>query len=83
MSVLSDWLGQQQERAPPSIYFSESKLQTWSSLTDFLEDTLKSVRKQLSPLFEGLQKTISGRMIGKNCRYFCCRRLMKFVSYPE
>nr|XP_019588337.1 PREDICTED: epithelial cell-transforming sequence 2 oncogene-like isoform X1 [Rhinolophus sinicus]XP_019588338.1 PREDICTED: epithelial cell-transforming sequence 2 oncogene-like isoform X1 [Rhinolophus sinicus]XP_019588339.1 PREDICTED: epithelial cell-transforming sequence 2 oncogene-like isoform X1 [Rhinolophus sinicus]XP_019588340.1 PREDICTED: epithelial cell-transforming sequence 2 oncogene-like isoform X1 [Rhinolophus sinicus] len=63
--ILSDWLGQQQERAPPSIYFSESKLQTWSSLTDFLEDTLKSVRKQLSPLFKGLQKTISGRMIGQ------------------
>ncbi|KAM5285329.1 epithelial cell-transforming sequence 2 oncogene-like isoform 1-T6 [Hipposideros larvatus] len=63
--ILSDWLGQRQERGPPSIYFSESKLQTWSSLTDFLEDTLKSVRKQLSPIFRGLQKTISGRMIGQ------------------
>ncbi|XP_027407493.1 epithelial cell-transforming sequence 2 oncogene-like isoform X2 [Bos indicus x Bos taurus] len=64
-SVLSDWLGRQWETAPPSIYFSESKLQTWSSLTDFLEDTLKSVRKQLSPLFKELQKNISGRMIGQ------------------
>ncbi|KAF5920081.1 hypothetical protein HPG69_014449 [Diceros bicornis minor] len=63
--VLSDWLGRQWERAPPSIYFSESKLQMWSSLTDFLEDTLKSVRKQLSPLFKELQKNISGRMIGQ------------------
>nr|XP_025150792.1 epithelial cell-transforming sequence 2 oncogene-like isoform X2 [Bubalus bubalis] len=64
-SVLSDWLGPQWETAPPSIYFSESKLQTWTSLTDFLEDTLKSVRKQLSPLFKELQKNISGRMIGQ------------------
>ncbi|XP_060046359.1 epithelial cell-transforming sequence 2 oncogene-like [Erinaceus europaeus] len=63
--ILSDWLGQQWERAPPSIYFSESKLLTWSSFTDFLEDTLKSVRKQLSPLFKELRKNISGRMIGQ------------------
>ncbi|XP_035880674.1 epithelial cell-transforming sequence 2 oncogene-like [Phyllostomus discolor] len=63
--ILSNWLGPPQGRAPPSIYFSESKLQTWSSLTDFLEDTLKSVRKQLSPLFKELQKNISGRMIGQ------------------
>ena len=65
MSVLSDWLGRPWERAPPSIYFSEAKLQAWSNLTDFLEDTLKSVRKQLSPLFKDLKKNISGRMIGK------------------
>ncbi|XP_070352446.1 epithelial cell-transforming sequence 2 oncogene-like isoform X4 [Equus asinus] len=63
--ILSDWLGRPWERAPPSIYFSESKLQVWSSLTDFLEDTLKSARKQLSPLFKELQKNISGRMIGQ------------------
>ncbi|KAM9060665.1 LOW QUALITY PROTEIN: epithelial cell-transforming sequence 2 oncogene-like [Megaptera novaeangliae] len=63
--ILSDWLGRQWERAPPSTYFSESKPQTWSSLTDFLEDTLKSVRKQLSPVFKELQKNISGRMTGQ------------------
>uniref|UniRef100_A0A8C6FFJ1 Epithelial cell transforming 2 like n=1 Tax=Moschus moschiferus TaxID=68415 RepID=A0A8C6FFJ1_MOSMO len=63
--LLSDWLGRQWDTVPPSIYFSESKLQTWSSLTDFLEDTLKAVRKQLSPLFKELQKNISGRMIGQ------------------
>ncbi|XP_036993583.2 epithelial cell-transforming sequence 2 oncogene-like [Artibeus jamaicensis] len=63
--VLSDWLGPPQGRTPPSIYFSESKLQTWASFTDFLEDTLKSVRKQLSPLFKELQKNVSGRMIGQ------------------
>uniref|UniRef100_A0A8D1AFR8 DH domain-containing protein n=1 Tax=Sus scrofa TaxID=9823 RepID=A0A8D1AFR8_PIG len=63
--ILSDWLGRPWERAPPSIYFSEAKLQAWSNLTDFLEDTLKSVRKQLSPLFKDLKKNISGRMIGQ------------------
>ncbi|XP_004674185.2 PREDICTED: epithelial cell-transforming sequence 2 oncogene-like [Condylura cristata] len=63
--ILSDWLGQQQETAPPTLYFSQSKLQTWASFMDFLEDTLKSVRKQLSPLFKELRKNISGRMIGQ------------------
>ncbi|KAM9234366.1 epithelial cell-transforming sequence 2 oncogene-like isoform 2-T2 [Dugong dugon] len=63
--ILSDWLGQQWKKSPPSIYFTESKLQTWSSLTDFLEDTLKLVRRQFSPLFKQLQKNISGRMIGQ------------------
>lgn len=80
MSVLSDWLGRRWERAPPSTYFSESKLQTWSSLTDFLEDTLKSVRQQLSPLFKELQKNVSGRMTGKNSCYFCCNLILKLVN---
>ncbi|XP_054577680.1 epithelial cell-transforming sequence 2 oncogene-like [Eptesicus fuscus] len=63
--ILSDWLGPQQDRAPPSIYLSESKLRTWCSLTDFLEDTLKAVRKQFRPLLRELQKNVSGRVIGQ------------------
>uniref|UniRef100_A0A140LHP3 Epithelial cell transforming sequence 2 oncogene-like n=1 Tax=Mus musculus TaxID=10090 RepID=A0A140LHP3_MOUSE len=63
--ILSDWLGPHQDRTPLSNYFSESKLQAWSSFTEFLEDTLKSVRKTLNPLFKNLQKSISGRMIGQ------------------
>ncbi|XP_044103725.1 epithelial cell-transforming sequence 2 oncogene-like [Neovison vison] len=63
--ILGDWLGRPWERDTCSIYFRESKLQMWSSLTDFLEDTLKSVRKQLSPLFKELQKNISARIIGQ------------------
>ncbi|XP_021030181.1 epithelial cell-transforming sequence 2 oncogene-like [Mus caroli] len=63
--ILSDWLGPHRDRTPPSNYFSESKLQAWSSFTEFLEDTLKSVRKTLNPLFKNLQKSISGRMIGQ------------------
>ncbi|MEJ1275328.1 epithelial cell transforming sequence 2 oncogene-like [Cricetulus griseus] len=43
----------------------ESKLQAWTSFTDSLEDTLKSVRKELHPLFKNLQKSISGRIIGQ------------------
>ncbi|XP_031523254.1 epithelial cell-transforming sequence 2 oncogene-like isoform X2 [Papio anubis] len=64
-SVLSDWLGSQWGKAPYAIYFCEAKLQTWSSFADFLEETLKTVRKQLYPLFKELQKSISGRMIGQ------------------
>uniref|UniRef100_A0A8C2MV46 Epithelial cell transforming sequence 2 oncogene-like n=1 Tax=Cricetulus griseus TaxID=10029 RepID=A0A8C2MV46_CRIGR len=63
--ILSDWLGPQQDRPSPSDYFSESKLQAWTSFTDSLEDTLKSVRKELHPLFKNLQKSISGRIIGQ------------------
>lgn len=83
MSVLSEWLGRPWERAPCSIYFSDSKLQTWASLTDFLEDTLKSVRKQLSPLFKDLQKNVSARIIGKNSCCFCCRFITKVVLFLE
>uniref|UniRef100_I3N548 Epithelial cell transforming 2 like n=1 Tax=Ictidomys tridecemlineatus TaxID=43179 RepID=I3N548_ICTTR len=63
--ILSDWLGPQQAGPPPSIYFNEAKLQMWSNLTDFLEDALKSVRRELRPLFKELQKGINGRMIGQ------------------
>ncbi|XP_029799100.1 epithelial cell-transforming sequence 2 oncogene-like [Suricata suricatta] len=63
--ILSDWLGRPWDSDPCSIYFSESKLQMWCSLADFLEDTLKSVRKQLSPLFKELQKNISAKIIGQ------------------
>ncbi|XP_048210630.1 epithelial cell-transforming sequence 2 oncogene-like [Perognathus longimembris pacificus] len=63
--IFSDWLGQRWIQVPSIIYFSESKLQTWSSLTDALEDTLKSVRKELNPLFKDLQKSISGRIVGQ------------------
>uniref|UniRef100_A0A8D2DHX9 Epithelial cell transforming 2 like n=1 Tax=Sciurus vulgaris TaxID=55149 RepID=A0A8D2DHX9_SCIVU len=63
--ILSDWLGPQQDGPPPCIYFSEAKLQAWCSLTDVLEDALKSVRREFSPVFKELQKGISGRMIGQ------------------
>ncbi|XP_069866604.1 epithelial cell-transforming sequence 2 oncogene-like isoform X2 [Dipodomys merriami] len=63
--IFSDWLGLEWLQLPPTIYFNESKLQTWSNLSDSLEDTLKSVRKELNPLFKDLQKSISGRMVGQ------------------
>ncbi|XP_036624126.1 epithelial cell-transforming sequence 2 oncogene-like [Trichosurus vulpecula] len=63
--ILSDWLGQKQGTSPPSIYFCDHKLQTWHSFTEFLEETLKSVRKQLRPHFEELQRTISGKILGQ------------------
>ncbi|CAO2628384.1 Epithelial cell-transforming sequence 2 oncogene-like [Lemmus lemmus] len=63
--ILSDWLGPQQDRPPPSDYFSESKLQAWTNFTDSLEDTLKSVRKEFHPLVKNLQRSISGRILGQ------------------
>ncbi|XP_074165804.1 epithelial cell-transforming sequence 2 oncogene-like isoform X2 [Sminthopsis crassicaudata] len=63
--ILSDWLGQEQGTSPPSIYFCDHKLQTWYSFTEFLEETLKSVRKQLRPHFEELQRIISGKILGQ------------------
>nr|XP_048281414.1 epithelial cell-transforming sequence 2 oncogene-like isoform X2 [Myodes glareolus] len=63
--ILSDWLGPQQDRLPPSDYFSESKLQAWTNFTDSLEDALKSVRKEFHPLFKNLQRSISGRILGQ------------------
>uniref|UniRef100_G3W1L7 Epithelial cell transforming 2 like n=1 Tax=Sarcophilus harrisii TaxID=9305 RepID=G3W1L7_SARHA len=63
--ILSEWLGQEQGTSPPSIYFCDHKLQTWYSFTEFLEETLKSVRKQLRPHFEELQRNISGKILGQ------------------
>ncbi|KAM6181524.1 epithelial cell-transforming sequence 2 oncogene-like [Erethizon dorsatum] len=63
--VLSEWLGPPRDGTPPSIYFSESKLQTWARSAELLEDALKSVRKELSPLLKELQKGISARMVGQ------------------
>ncbi|XP_021115003.1 epithelial cell-transforming sequence 2 oncogene-like isoform X2 [Heterocephalus glaber] len=63
--VLSEWLGPPPDGAPPSVYFSESKLQTWAHAADLLEDALKSVRKQLGPFLKELQKGISARMVGQ------------------
>ncbi|XP_036350044.2 epithelial cell-transforming sequence 2 oncogene-like [Ochotona princeps] len=63
--ILSEWLGAPWERMPPTIYFSEAKLHLWAHFADSLEDTLRAVRKQLSPLLKELRKSISGRMIGQ------------------
>uniref|UniRef100_K7FX19 Epithelial cell transforming 2 like n=1 Tax=Pelodiscus sinensis TaxID=13735 RepID=K7FX19_PELSI len=65
ISVLSDWLGKQKDGPPISTYFTEVKLQIWLRLTELLEETLKSVRKQMKPYLSELQKNISGRIIGK------------------
>ncbi|XP_040821429.1 epithelial cell-transforming sequence 2 oncogene-like [Ochotona curzoniae] len=63
--ILSEWLGAPWERMPPAIYFNEAKLQLWAHFAGSLEDTLRAVRKQLSPLFKELRKSVSGRMIGQ------------------
>uniref|UniRef100_A0A8D0H2R7 Epithelial cell transforming 2 like n=1 Tax=Sphenodon punctatus TaxID=8508 RepID=A0A8D0H2R7_SPHPU len=63
--ILSEWLGNQRDGAPTSIYFTEAKLQTWLSLTELLGEALKLVRKQMRPYFSELQKNIKGRIIGQ------------------
>ncbi|XP_004628639.1 epithelial cell-transforming sequence 2 oncogene-like [Octodon degus] len=59
--VLSEWLGPPGDRAPPLVYFSEPKLQSWAHWAEVLEDTLKSVRKELGYLSEELHKHIIAR----------------------
>ncbi|XP_053145377.1 epithelial cell-transforming sequence 2 oncogene-like isoform X2 [Hemicordylus capensis] len=63
--ILSEWLGNQKEDPPPSIYFTEVKLQTWLRWTELLEDALKVIRKKLRPYFCDLQKHVSGKIIGQ------------------
>lgn len=62
--VFSEWLGNEKDNPPPSLYFTEAKLQVWLRLTEFLEDTLKTVRKQLRPHLYDLQKKMTGKIIG-------------------
>ncbi|XP_077207427.1 epithelial cell-transforming sequence 2 oncogene-like isoform X2 [Paroedura picta] len=63
--ILGEWLGNETNNPPPSLYFTEAKLQRWLRLTEFLEDTLKTVRKQLRPYLYDLQKKMSGKIIGQ------------------
>ncbi|XP_013372076.1 PREDICTED: epithelial cell-transforming sequence 2 oncogene-like isoform X2 [Chinchilla lanigera] len=63
--ILSEWLGPPGVGDPPSVYFSEPKLQTWARWAELLEDALKPVRKQLGPLLKELQTGISARMVGQ------------------
>ncbi|XP_015271910.1 PREDICTED: epithelial cell-transforming sequence 2 oncogene-like [Gekko japonicus] len=63
--ILSEWLGNDRDNPPPSLYFTEAKLQMWLRLTELLEDTLKTVRKQLRPYLYDLQKKMTGKIIGQ------------------
>ncbi|XP_033001312.1 epithelial cell-transforming sequence 2 oncogene-like [Lacerta agilis] len=64
--ILSEWLGNQKDTPPPpSIYFTEAKLQLWLRFTELLEDALKAVRKNLRPYFCDLQKNMTGKILGQ------------------
>ncbi|KAH0622343.1 hypothetical protein JD844_024558 [Phrynosoma platyrhinos] len=65
VTVLSEWLGNQKDPSPPSLYFTEVKLQVWLRFTELLEDALKAVRKYLRPYFSDLQKNIIGKILGQ------------------
>ncbi|XP_019382492.1 PREDICTED: epithelial cell-transforming sequence 2 oncogene-like [Gavialis gangeticus] len=62
--ILSEWLGEQKDGPPTSIYFTEVKLQMWLRLTELVEDAMKPIRKQMRPYFRELQRNISDRLIG-------------------
>ncbi|XP_066471193.1 epithelial cell-transforming sequence 2 oncogene-like isoform X2 [Tiliqua scincoides] len=62
--ILSEWLGNQNDR-PPSIYFTEVKLQIWLRWTEVLEDALQAVRKNLRPYLCDLRKNVTGKIIGQ------------------
>ncbi|XP_061479968.1 epithelial cell-transforming sequence 2 oncogene-like isoform X2 [Rhineura floridana] len=64
--ILSEWFGNQKDSpAPPSLYFTEVKLQLWLRFTELLEDVLKAVRKKLRPYFCDLQKNMTGKIFGQ------------------
>ncbi|XP_048345579.1 epithelial cell-transforming sequence 2 oncogene-like isoform X2 [Sphaerodactylus townsendi] len=63
--ILGEWLGYEKDNSPPSLYFTEVKLQMWLRMTELLEDTLKTIRKQLIPYLKDLQKEMTGRIIGQ------------------
>ncbi|XP_008112714.2 epithelial cell-transforming sequence 2 oncogene-like isoform X1 [Anolis carolinensis] len=62
--ILSEWLGNQKDAFPPSLYFTDVKLQVWLRFTELLEDALKAVRKHLRPYFSDLKKNITGKILG-------------------
>ncbi|XP_069464205.1 epithelial cell-transforming sequence 2 oncogene-like [Ambystoma mexicanum] len=63
--IMGEWLGTQRFGCPPLLYFSEVKLQIWCRLADLLEEAIRSIRKQMRPYIQRLQKTVSGRIIGQ------------------
>ncbi|XP_060609445.2 epithelial cell-transforming sequence 2 oncogene-like [Anolis sagrei] len=63
--ILSEWLGNQKDAFPPSLYFTDVKLQMWLRFTELLEDALKAVRKHLRPHFSDLRKNIIGKILGQ------------------
>ncbi|KAF7254698.1 Epithelial cell-transforming sequence 2 oncogene-like [Varanus komodoensis] len=63
--ILSEWLGNQKDSPPPSLYFTEEKFQIWLRFTELLEDALKAVKKKLRPYFCDLKKNIAGKILGQ------------------
>ncbi|XP_067844367.1 epithelial cell-transforming sequence 2 oncogene-like [Heptranchias perlo] len=63
--ILSEWLWEHEDPAPPATYFNMEKLQGWSRMAHVLEEALRTVRKQIKPYLRGLRKDICGRMTGQ------------------
>ncbi|XP_078086763.1 epithelial cell-transforming sequence 2 oncogene-like [Mustelus asterias] len=63
--ILSEWLWNRKDPAPPAIYFNVEKLQEWSRLAHAQEEVLRNVRKQMRLHFKQLQGDVCARMIGQ------------------
>ncbi|XP_041063580.1 epithelial cell-transforming sequence 2 oncogene-like [Carcharodon carcharias] len=63
--ILSEWLWNAKDPAPPAIYFNEEKLQEWSRMAQVQEELLRTVRKQMRLYFRQLQRDVCARTIGQ------------------
>uniref|UniRef100_UPI00398E368E epithelial cell-transforming sequence 2 oncogene-like n=1 Tax=Pristiophorus japonicus TaxID=55135 RepID=UPI00398E368E len=63
--ILSEWLWEREDPAPPAIYFNKEKLQAWSRTAQVQEEVLRTVRRQMRPFFRRLQRDVCGRMSGQ------------------
>ncbi|XP_078413664.1 epithelial cell-transforming sequence 2 oncogene-like [Cetorhinus maximus] len=63
--ILSEWLWNAKDPAPPAIYFNEEKLQEWSRMAQVQEEVLRTVRKQMRLYFRQLQGDVCARTIGQ------------------
>ncbi|XP_068135599.1 epithelial cell-transforming sequence 2 oncogene-like [Hyperolius riggenbachi] len=64
--IFSDWLMTPGRREfPPSLYFTEEKLQAWCRLAGVMEEALRVIRKQMKLYICDLQRNVSGRIIGQ------------------
>ncbi|XP_067900276.1 epithelial cell-transforming sequence 2 oncogene-like isoform X2 [Heterodontus francisci] len=63
--ILSEWLWDREDPAPPDVYFNEEKLQAWSRMAHIQEEVLRTVRKQMKLYFRHLQGDVCAKMIGQ------------------
>ncbi|KAM9316688.1 epithelial cell-transforming sequence 2 oncogene-like [Gastrophryne carolinensis] len=64
--ILSEWLKPSEiSEFPPSLYFTEVKMEAWCRFASVMEEALYVIRKQMKLYISDLQRTVSGRIIGQ------------------